>query len=77
MRSHLDLQINLLSERKIAKLIHLPLRVDPPMVRNRQDATAEAMQSATDTRAIVEAIANVNRDTPSGNDEIESAAGSR
>ncbi len=60
MRSHLDLQINLLAERKIAKLIQLveELRVDLPMVRNRQDLVAEAMQCATDTRAMVDAIAH-------------------
>ncbi len=63
-RSHLDLQINLLAERKITKLIQLveELRVDLPMVRNRLDPVAEAMQNPADSRAVVDALAPPKRD---------------
>jgi uncharacterized membrane protein len=54
-RSHLILQINLLTEQKITKLISLveELRVDLPDVKNRDDLEAERMQQATDTQAIL------------------------
>lgn len=43
--SHLDLQVNLLTEQKVTKLIHLieELRKDLPMVRDRHDPQAQAM----------------------------------
>jgi uncharacterized membrane protein len=54
-RSHLILQINLLTEQKISKLISLveELRIDLPNVKNRNDLEAEMMQQATDTQAIL------------------------
>jgi uncharacterized membrane protein len=54
-RSHMILQINLLTEQKITKLISLveELRVDLPDVKNRDDLEAEMMQQATDTQAIL------------------------
>jgi uncharacterized membrane protein len=57
-RSHLDLQINLLAEHKVAKLIALveELRRDLPMVRNRIDREADAMQEAVDPHAMLEAL---------------------
>jgi uncharacterized membrane protein len=57
-RSHLDLQVNLLSEHKVAKLIALveELRRDLPMVRDRIDREADAMQEAVDPHAMLEAL---------------------
>lgn len=57
-RSHLMLQLNLLTEQKIAKLISLveELRTDLPNVSNRFDFEAELMKQATDPQAILEAI---------------------
>ena len=54
-RSQLALQINLLTEQKIAKLISLveELRTDLPDVKNRDDLEAEAMKQATDPQAIL------------------------
>ncbi|GAC1351556.1 MAG: DUF1003 domain-containing protein [Polyangiales bacterium] len=53
-RAHLDLQVNLLAEQKIAKLIGLveELRRDLPNVKNRSDAMAEAMTNAVDPTAV-------------------------
>ena len=59
-QSHLMLQLNLLSEQKIAKLISLveELRTDLPNVRNRADLEAQIMQQAIDPQAILEVIQN-------------------
>ena len=57
-RTHLDLQVNLLSEQKIAKLIALmeELRRDLPNVVNRRDSVAEKMQEPVDPAAMASAI---------------------
>ncbi|MGI4791035.1 MAG: DUF1003 domain-containing protein [Janthinobacterium lividum] len=57
-RAQLDLQVNLLAEQKIAKLIALieELRRDIPSVRNRQDLEAEAMSEAADAHAVLDAL---------------------
>jgi uncharacterized membrane protein len=57
-RSHLDLQVNLLAEHKVTKLIALveELRRDLPMVRDRIDREADAMQEAVDPHAMLEAL---------------------
>lgn len=57
-RSHLDLQVNVLAEHKIAKLIALleELRRDLPMVRDRVDQEAESMQEALDPAAMLVAL---------------------
>ena len=57
-RAQLDLQVSLLTEQKIAKLIALveELRHDMPSVRNRFDPEAEAMAEATDPHAILDAL---------------------
>lgn len=54
-RSHLMLQLNLLTEQKITKLISLveELRVDLPDVKNRDDSEAEMMKQVTDPQAIL------------------------
>ena len=65
-RSHLDLQINLLAEHKVAKLIALveELRRDLPMVRDRIDHEANAMQEAVDPHAMLEALERVSESEP-------------
>lgn len=57
-REQLNLQINLLSEQKITKLIALveELRRDLPSVQNRKDPEAEAMTEAADPAAVLSAI---------------------
>lgn len=57
-QSHLMLQLNLLTEQKIAKLISLveELRTDLPNVKDRTDLEAEIMQQAIDPQAILEVI---------------------
>jgi uncharacterized membrane protein len=54
-RSHLILQLNLLTEQKITKLISLveELRIDLPNVSNRDDLEATMMQQTTDPQAIL------------------------
>jgi len=53
-RAHLDLQVNLIAEEKIAKLIALveELRRDLPSVRDRRDSLADAMTEAVDVNAV-------------------------
>jgi uncharacterized membrane protein len=57
-RSHLSLQVNLLTEQKIAKLISLveELRTDLPNVKNRHDEEADIMKQATDPQALLEVL---------------------
>lgn len=57
-RAQLDLQVSLLSEQKIAKMIALmeELRRDIPSVRNRHDPEAEAMSEAADAHAVLDAL---------------------
>ena len=65
-RSHLDLQVNLLAERKVAKLIALveELRRDLPMVRDRIDREADAMQKAVDPAAMLAALEGTSETQP-------------
>jgi uncharacterized membrane protein len=65
-RSHLDLQVNLLAEHKVAKLIALveELRRDLPMVRDRIDREADAMQEAVDPNAMIEALEGASKTEP-------------
>ena len=55
------LQLNLITEQKIAKLISLveELRIELPNVKNRSDEEAELMQQATDPQVILEAIQKI------------------
>ena len=57
-RSHLTLQINLLTEQKIAKLIELveELRQDLPTIRDRHDLEAQIMQQATDPQIVLDIL---------------------
>lgn len=56
--THLGLQVSLLTEQKVTKLINLieELRRDMPMVRNRHDPHAEALQESADTAKVVAAL---------------------
>lgn len=57
-RSHLDLQVNLLTEQKVTKVIHLleELRRDLPFVADRHDAQATAMQERADAAQVISAL---------------------
>jgi len=57
-RRHLDLQISLLTERKVSKVIELleDLRRDLPSVHNRLDTEAEAMQEPIDPHTALTAL---------------------
>lgn len=67
-RDRLDLQINLLTERKISKVIEMleSLRHDSPNVPNRADPEAREMREATDPHAVVRALdeRTPNRELP-------------
>jgi uncharacterized membrane protein len=54
-RENLELQVNLVAEQKIAKLISLfeELRRDLPSVRNRVDRVAEAMAESVNPHAVL------------------------
>jgi len=60
-RTQLSLQLSLLSEQKIAKLIALveELRRDLPSVQDRIDPEAEVMQQATDPQQVLEVLEEV------------------
>jgi uncharacterized membrane protein len=69
-RDHLDLQVNLLAEQKVAKLIALieELRRDLPAVPNRVDRLAEVMTEPLDPTVVVDALEgslDVSPDRPS------------
>jgi uncharacterized membrane protein len=66
-RAHLDLQINLLTEQKVTKVIHLleELRRDLPMVRDREDPQAAALKEQTDTAQVVSALRTSDLASPS------------
>jgi uncharacterized membrane protein len=57
-RGQLELQVNLLAEQKIAKLIGLleELRRDIPIVHNRVDKEAEAMTEPVNPHAVISAL---------------------
>jgi uncharacterized membrane protein len=57
-RAHLDLQVNLLTEQKTTKIIDLleELRRDLPMVKNRHDPEAAALQEPTDPHLVLAAM---------------------
>lgn len=57
-RADLDLQVNLLTEQKVTKVIHLleELRRDLPMVRDRHDPQATALQEGANTEQVVSAL---------------------
>lgn len=56
--AHLDLQVNLLTDKKTSKIIALleELRADLPEVRGRRDAEAEELRQPANTGAVLGAI---------------------
>jgi len=64
--THLGLQVALLTEQKVSKLINLleELRRDMPMVKNRHDAHAEALQESADTAQVVAALEETGATQP-------------
>jgi uncharacterized membrane protein len=72
-RSQLDLQVNLVAEQKITKVIELleELRRDLPAVRNRVDPKAEAMSQAVDATAVLAALEQTIDAPSSGPVEVE------
>ncbi len=71
-RAHLALQLNLITEQKIAKLIALveELRADSPNIRDRLDLEAEAMQQTTDPQVVIE-ILQATLNSASTESEVE------
>jgi uncharacterized membrane protein len=65
-REQLELQVNILTEQKTTKLLHLieELRRDLPMVRDRHDADAATLQQPTDTTSILSALEQREREEP-------------
>jgi uncharacterized membrane protein len=57
-REQLELQVNILTEQKTTKIVHLleELRHDLPMVRDRHDPDAAQLQQPTDTNEILTAL---------------------
>jgi uncharacterized membrane protein len=57
-RKHLDLQVNLIVEHKVSKLIALveELRRDIPIVKDRDDQEAEAMMEAVDPQVVFQTL---------------------
>lgn len=57
-RAHLELQVNLLTEQKVTKLINLieELRHDLPNVKDRHDPEAMALQQPTDPEQVLAAL---------------------
>ena len=57
-RAHLDLQINLVTEQKVTKLIHLleELRTDLPGVRARHDPHVSQLKKPTDAAQLASAL---------------------
>jgi uncharacterized membrane protein len=65
-REMLILELAILSEQKIAKVIQLleESRRDDPHIRNRRDPEAETMGQAADTRSVLDAIVKKPADGP-------------
>jgi len=57
-RAHLELQVNLIAEQKTTKIISLleELRHDLPMVKDRKDEVADALQESMDPQAVLSAL---------------------
>ena len=73
-RRHLDLQVNLLTEQKVSKLIHLleELRRDLPFVEDRHDQQATALQEGADTHQVVSALEKGGLTKPHGDPDSKS-----
>jgi uncharacterized membrane protein len=64
--AHLDLQINLLTEQKVSKVLQMidELRRDMPAVSDPSDAEVGALIAPADTGAIMQAVKDHLRSTP-------------
>jgi uncharacterized membrane protein len=67
-RADLDMQVNLHTEQKVAKVIALieELRRDLPAVPNRDDPIAAAMTRAVDPHAVVSALETTSEESEAG-----------
>lgn len=73
-RSQLDMQINLISEQKISKVIDLleELRRDLPNVKNRSDPTVDTLKEVVDPGAVLLALEErLESDALQVNDDVE------
>jgi uncharacterized membrane protein len=63
-RDQLNLELSILTDQKISKIIELieEIRRDNPAIHNRVDDEAEAMSTPADTRAVLDAIKEVQED---------------
>lgn len=63
-REQLTLELSIVAEQKIAKVIELleEMRRDDPHLRNRHDAEATAMANTSDPEAVLEAITQTHAD---------------
>ena len=63
-RAHLDLQINLLTEQKVTKILQIidELRRDLTALRGRPDAEVTEMTKPADTHALMHAIKETQED---------------
>jgi len=70
-RAHLSLQLNMLTEQKVTKVIHLleELRRDLPMVRDRHDAQAAILQEGASTAQMASVLHGVGLTSDSDNSE--------
>jgi len=59
-RAHIDLQVNLLVDRKVGKVIQLleEMRRDSPHLRDRPDSEAVALQATADPVVVAEILAS-------------------
>jgi uncharacterized membrane protein len=75
-RGNLELQVNLVAEQKIAKLIALleELRRDLPSVRDRVDPVADAMAQAVDPQAVLTVLEENFESEAKGNSSGKSEA---
>ena len=72
--THLGLQVALLTEQKVTKLINLleELRRDMPMVKDRHDPHAEALQESADTEKVLAALQEVGATQVDGSPDLRS-----
>lgn len=72
-RRHLDLQVVLLVEQKVTKVVALleELRRDLPIVHNRHDPQAEAMQEVIDPQAVLAALDEMLHEGPNEGKETQ------
>jgi uncharacterized membrane protein len=64
-RAHLELHVNLLTEQKVTKIINLleELRRDLPMIKDRHDPEAHALQLPTDPESVLASLEQRSGDT--------------